>query len=564
MEPQDTLQNRVLHSTRVNGLANTRDTDAVLPGWSNPENLHVYLYVDLGSEVQVAEQLYKALWGEDLNVILEEISDDDGNTWKYVPKTRIDHLKMRELGYNEISGLLVRPEYDVAFSMLKKDHETARYCGGAVVTGQPGIGKTCFLYYLLFRRLSERKPVALEQFDFFILFHEGGVYRYPLNADPEYLPDGTWALSDGDDEPYQPCSVFQTASERRTAWVIQTTSQAEERWRRWKKYSGADVLVMNHVSIEEITALSKTFSLDVRDMQHLYRKWGPSVCTCLWLLLEGDDGPHECKVKKAADEFVKNPSFDESKDSHLLFSIRPTNQNRIGRRIQIPEIATDHIKEIISYAAADAVPRDQLRFFHRLSTKPSFRAPADKMFEGFVLSWLYACPNTEPLRCFATDQVDLEIPACGKEQTIFFDSTNSLRSVNGDKLPLCLLPKAQNLPTACAIVITDEFVITIQVILSHWHEAKGGDLDVMKEVIPLHLRRDKWRHIFITNDYNRALSLRDQTLPELPTNTLVYSAEFDIEWSGVTRKHVEALNKKKLQFISQQPLCENSMEVDGV
>ncbi|KAH9072372.1 hypothetical protein EDB83DRAFT_2517139 [Lactarius deliciosus] len=125
MEPRNTLQNRVVHSPHDNGSAGARDTDAVPPGWSDPENLHVYLYVDLGPaaptpEVQVAEQLYKTLWGEDFNVILEEISDDDGNTWKYVPKTCIDHLKMRELGYNEISGLLVRPEYDVVAVRLPR------------------------------------------------------------------------------------------------------------------------------------------------------------------------------------------------------------------------------------------------------------------------------------------------------------------------------------------------------------------------------------------------------------------------------------------------------------
>ncbi|KAH9000070.1 hypothetical protein EDB92DRAFT_460622 [Lactarius akahatsu] len=460
--------------------------------------------VDSGPEVRVAEHLYNTLWGKDLNVILEEVSDDDGTTWKYVPETHINSLRMEVLGYPESRGLLVRPEYDIALGMLNDGYKTAKnhQRDGVVVTGQPGIGRTCFLYYLLLHKLSEMEPVALERPGFFILFHDGGVYTLPLNAEAEYIPDGTWALSDGNDEPYQPCSVFRTASKRQTAWVIQTTSQVEARWRRWRKYSRADLFVMNHVSIEEITALSKVFNLDVGNTQHLYGKWGPSAArTCLQLLLEGEEGLHEREVMKAAGHFVHDPhtiaSLDESRVSGLLFSIQPMN---LGRRVQIPEIATDHIKEIISYAAADAVPQDQIKFFHSLSTKPSFRASAEKMFEGFVLSWLYTCPNAEPLRCFATDQVDLEIPACGKEQTIFFDNTNSSRSVNGDRLPSCLLPKAQTFPTACAIVITDEFVITIQVILSHRHETKGGDLDVMKEVIPPHVRRDKWRHVFITNN----------------------------------------------------------------
>ncbi|KAH9026490.1 hypothetical protein EDB85DRAFT_1979187 [Lactarius pseudohatsudake] len=568
MEPQDTLQKRVAYySARADGSADTGDTDGVPPDWSDPVNLRVYLYVKFNEEVQAAEQLYKTLWGKDLKVILEEISGDDGTTWKYVPETHIDSLVL--LGYTEPSGLLVRPEFDIALRMLNEDHGTAkkRKCGGVVVTGQPGIGKTCFLYYALLRRLSEMKPVALERPGFFILFHDGGVYRYSLDADPEYLPAGTWALSDGNDEPYRPCSAFQTVSERRTAWLIQTTSQVEARWRRWRKYCDADMFVMNHISIEEMTVLSKVLSLDVNNIRHLYRKWGPSARTCLQLLLEGDDGPHECKVKKAADELVKNPNFDEFKVSHLLFSIRPENQNRVGRKIQIPEIATDHIKAIISYAAADADARDQ--FFHRMSTEPELRAPARKMFGGFVLCWLYAHPNVEPLRCFATDQVDLEIPACGQEQTTFFDSMNDLRTMNGDQPPFCLLPKRPDFPNADAVVITDEFVITIQVILSNWHEAKGRDFDEIKELIPPRLRRDKWRHVFITNSYNRA------SLPELPKNLVVYSGVFDIDRSGVTRKHMEALNEEKLVSGSwlheisicwgiTNDLCENSMEVDSV
>ncbi|KAH9031315.1 hypothetical protein EDB85DRAFT_1959228 [Lactarius pseudohatsudake] len=359
IEPRNTLHNRAVHSSRVNGSAGARDRDTVPPGWSELENLHVYLSVDLGSQVQIAEQLYTTLWGKDLNVILEEISNDDG-TWIYVPKTHINHLKMRELGYNETRGLLFWPEFDVAFGMLKKDHETARDCGGAVVTGQPGIGKTCFLYYLLFHRLSERKPVAIEQRDFFILFHEGGVYRYPLKADPRYLPDGTWALSDSNDEAAQPCSTFRSASKLRTAWLIQTTPPVETRWRDWRKYCKAGMFVMNHVSIEDITALSKVFNLDVSNIQRLYRKWGPSAQTCLDLLQFRAEAEHEHLVTGAACGFVQDPrkivnfDFDESKVSHRLFSIRPKGQDRTGRRMQIVEIATDHIKEIISYAAANA------------------------------------------------------------------------------------------------------------------------------------------------------------------------------------------------------------------
>ncbi|KAH8995601.1 hypothetical protein EDB92DRAFT_2084426 [Lactarius akahatsu] len=567
LEPRDTLQKRVAYSARVTELADKADTDPVPPGWWDLENLHVYLYVHFGPEVQAAEQLYKTLWGEELKVILKEISDDNGTTWKYVPETRIGSLRM--LGYT-VPCLLLRPEYDITFNTFNEDHRTAkrRECGGVVATGQPGIGKTCFLYYALLRRLSEMKPVALERPGFFILFHEGGVYRYS-NTDPDSLPERTWALSDSNENAPQPCSAFGTVSKRRTAWVIQTTSPAEKRWKNWKKYCTADMFVMNPISIEEVTVLGKLLKpeVDVSDLQRIYRKWGPSARTCLQLLQDGEERLHERMVTKTAGDFVTDPlpitKYNESKVSHLLFSIRPENQSRIGRKAQVPEMATDHIKAIISYAAADAEARDQINFFEKISTHPDFKVPAGKMFEGFVLSWLYARQNVEPLSCFATGQAVLEIPACGKKQTTFFGSKATL--TEGNQPPFCLLPTAQNFATADAIVITDEFVITIQVTVSDKHDAKKRGFDKIKELIPTPLKRDKWRHVFITDSDKKAVSLRNQFLPDLPQNALVYSGVFDILWSGVTREHVEAFfNEKNSQPTSQQPPCGNSMEVDGV
>src|SRR6266571_7772227 len=145
-------------------------------------------------------------------------------------------------------------------------------------------------------------------------------------------------------------------------------------------------------------------------------------------------------------------------------------------------------------------------------------------------------------------------------------------------LPLCLLPTSKSFPSADAIVITDEFVITIQVTVSDQHSTKGSGFTDIKKLIPHGLRRDNWRHVFITDDDDdRAVSLRNQTLRGLPEDILVYSGVFDIGPSSVTRKHMEAFNEKKSkrelaardccllgnqQPAHQQPLCRNSMVLD--
>ncbi|KAK0239122.1 hypothetical protein EDD85DRAFT_951340 [Armillaria nabsnona] len=69
-----------------------------------------------------------------------------------------------------------------------------------IVLGDPGIGKTMFLYYLLIMRLIDGQPTALQvdRTDHFQVFDATGVYTvshdFPLE---EYIPKGTWALVDG-------------------------------------------------------------------------------------------------------------------------------------------------------------------------------------------------------------------------------------------------------------------------------------------------------------------------------------------------------------------------------
>ncbi|KAH9035816.1 hypothetical protein EDB84DRAFT_1577925 [Lactarius hengduanensis] len=565
-EPQRTLRKRVVDSARGERWTDIKDGEEVplASGWCDPQNVHVYLHVDLDSGMRAAERLYDKLWGKDLSVILEEISDN-GNTWKYVPKKHIDSLDMANLGFPDEHGLLVRPEYDVAWEDFDYDAARTKGQGGIVVTGQPGIGKTYFLYYLLFRLLSEGTPVSLQLAPHILVFRDDGVYRHPQDAEPDYLPTGTWALSDAGRLDEKPCNTFLKAAGRHTAWIIQTAPPLEERWRQWKKQYTAVTFVMNGFSAAEITALAKVQGLDASALLRNHEKWGPSARTCVQLARDPAKGHHHAIiVNNAADAFVERPpprtTFDAIEVFHVLFSVRPeVEEDRGGRTVPVAVIATEHIKRIISCAAAGAVARKRIEFYRIISTQPSFKVSAGKMFEGFVLSWLYTNSNVDPLRCFATGQLDLEIPACGEEQTTFFDSKNGLEKVNRDKLPLCLLPTSEDFPTAKAIVITDEFVITIQVITSDRHSAKGSDLADIKKLIPPGLGRDKWCHVFITDNDSRAISLRNQTLPELPKDILVYSGVFNIGWSGVTRKHMESFDEKK-KIAELEPMCPKAPE----
>jgi hypothetical protein len=125
-----------------------------------------------------------------------------------------------------------------------------------VVTGQPGIGTsflqkdlgyfahaliTCrqinILFYLLLRLLSNGEPVALQREDLFYLFTEDGVEMYNgMSTGWSFRFKGKiWALCDSDQVGIHPCPCpsFQRFSKEKHAYIVQTTSSADDRWIRW-------------------------------------------------------------------------------------------------------------------------------------------------------------------------------------------------------------------------------------------------------------------------------------------------------------------------------------------
>jgi hypothetical protein len=96
---------------------------------------------DLLKDVQAAEKLKKALWGKNLEDVLDKTLHE-GTTWKYMSKQTIASLELRKLGYSESDGFLIRPEYDATLGSKSLNREDAigRQCHGVVVFGQPGIG----------------------------------------------------------------------------------------------------------------------------------------------------------------------------------------------------------------------------------------------------------------------------------------------------------------------------------------------------------------------------------------------------------------------------------------
>lgn len=175
-------------------------------------------------------------------------------------------------------------------------------------------------------------------------------------------------------------------------------------------------------------------------------KWGPSAHTCLELLQELQDA-YEAHVKQAARDFVSDPAqvivgwnANPTNVSHILFSIQLRIQpgEATKRSIPTPEIATDHITEIISLAVVEAEGQVQASFYLTISKHPDFRSTAGHLFEAQVLGWFYSKLTVEPLHCFPakndSHHTIVQIPACGINQVKYLGSLNGLQTTIVDTL----------------------------------------------------------------------------------------------------------------------------------
>ena len=90
----------------------------------------------------------------------------------------------------------------------------------------------------------------------FFLFGDTGVRIIDAHESmAQYIPSGTWALTDSRLGDERPCSAFLKAGLSRKAWIVHTTSPAEEWWIRWSKELNAKMYWMDVFGLDELIAL---------------------------------------------------------------------------------------------------------------------------------------------------------------------------------------------------------------------------------------------------------------------------------------------------------------------
>ncbi|KAH9025841.1 hypothetical protein EDB85DRAFT_2149459 [Lactarius pseudohatsudake] len=378
--------------------------------------------------LKAAYSMYHVFLGKDLNEILQVVPDN--GHLQYLPRAQVISLGLRYLRCPLV--LLVREVYKVTYERLKPyADDPAHSCGGMVITGQPGTGKSCFLFYLLICLLNEKKNVAFQISTEFILFQDTGVELIrATDMEGHIIPVGTWALSDSRAGFERPCPAFLTTSMARSACIIQASSPSPEVSRSWRRECSALLHWMEAMPLGELIAIGTLFNHDSELLQKNYRLWGPSTRTCLMLTrFPRQIVVHSRAVHHTADRFTSDSKqflldLDVMTVPDSLFAMRPIHE---GDDANV-EFGTDHIAQIVAHAYAKHDNAVRLSFYKAMSGHMWFAASAGYLLENYMLLWFSDAPAAHSLHCTPAKagSAELKIPVCGKNQK-FFSSVAGLK-----------------------------------------------------------------------------------------------------------------------------------------
>ncbi|KAF9508840.1 hypothetical protein BS47DRAFT_202961 [Hydnum rufescens UP504] len=256
--------------------------------------------------------------------------------------------------------LMIRDEYRECYKLLETNPNH-----GAVVSGQPGIGKSLFLYYCLARRLSQRQPTVFHKggpgpphF-----FSERGLYRcIDMGAWVPGVPQGTWALLDSTDTAESPPWFF--FNQASPFYIVHAAFPDNRRYRSWRNQKGGGIFYMSPWSWPELWACNElqVFPSSPPTAQILYDifiKYGPSprlVYDLAAAPTNAENYAHELQVavKKLALANVQQLMRTDGSDivdssianlSHALFIVRP--RDRETRHLYARDVPTAYLMELI-------------------------------------------------------------------------------------------------------------------------------------------------------------------------------------------------------------------------
>lgn len=394
-----------------------------------------------------------------------------------------------------------------------------------------------------------------------------------------------WALSDSIEDYRTPCKLFKALSRTEQAWIVQTTSPAADRWKRWRKECHAGLFIMKSFNERESKALrsviaasvlpsltyshSTIFNYDVKAFLNFHRKWGGCALTCIDLV-EGitSEGALQDKASKVAKNFAKDPgaiTMEKSTDiaSHYLFTLSPHEDDR---EISIFQVVTPYLRDLVMKEIARFDAAQQASFYFQASGHSHLQGALGYIFERYVYLWLFLDANAgEGLPCTAvqsgkgkstTSKPDLlSLLPVGKDN-VTVSSTSFFKDVNNKRAaPFAWIPDSRMQPTYDAIIFTHDHIITIQATVADNHSMNPKGFETMKALLSDDFQNTrKLCHVFITDRSTNVTGLqRHRYKVAEDMGISVHVAHLDTSMFSFTSDELERtsrvdVSKHKLQF----------------
>ncbi|KAF8513599.1 hypothetical protein BU17DRAFT_53205 [Hysterangium stoloniferum] len=276
-----------------------------------------------------------------------------------------------------LEQLLVRAEYIRVFDAVKVIHEKSHNTRLAVVTGQPGIGKSSWISYALRYCLGQKWPIVWYRYGNCFFFSRSGV----VIIDPLVHQSGgkhTWCFVDSMDAsetlPHHIC--FPGIQ----LFPVYVTSPKESRWRKLVQSRRIpQLIVMNPWTLDELKTAARFYPDRIlEDIRERYHNAGPSARVCLTFdsqAIKDFYTSRDQQIKNTATAESLGKFIDESDSllmdqfSHKICVMRRFDHNIMNSYTVNP--VTDFVRRQLLLQIGKIEPNDILKMLRHLTRVPN-------------------------------------------------------------------------------------------------------------------------------------------------------------------------------------------------
>ncbi|KAI0695710.1 hypothetical protein BC835DRAFT_1519787 [Cytidiella melzeri] len=451
--------------------------------------------------------------------------------------------------------IVIRHEYKLAYIYIANANQenlrVSKKPAKFVLTGQPGIGKSSFLAYVLVHRLQHKLPTAVERAGSgFVLFSDEGVDMFEASEKPRI--ENLWALSDSTPETVIPCVALRDSR----AVLIQATSPAQHRWKEWKKQTCAFLYIMDVWTTDEIRAVLVKLKLNDAHGVEIMNKYGPCARTVVLLVKRpSEEASFMATIAKAASHVAAKVSdvmeaFDnldissQNTPSSLLF-FRPVSRDE--RNLSKTYIPTAYFVTTLAHALIKRKNAEQNMFFSLMSQQASTRSAARWIFENFMHVRLTTVSG-EPTLCqrVDTNRETLQIPTTDN----FI--TGTLDDLSESTVPCYWRPVASSPSGIDSVIRFQGETWVFQTTFERRRGTTSGGLSSVIQAIG-RARVGQMRLVIVGSSLDDAWEVAWK-MKDISTDVPVYACELTM--SGANGTHLVACMQ------GSYPYDPNSMEVD--